>query len=1269
MRKRAIPAVSEQTSTRSVEDFGSNEWLVEELYEQYQADKNSVDKSWWPFFEKFENGDGSVGSGSGGGSKPSAQKPSEKRIQKRSGDDVSAHQDTGAAKDAPAKEKQISSTEQKGVTPSVTESETQKAESKSAAAARKRSTTSAAKPANNETSEDEIVKLRGPAKLIAQNMDESLSVPTATSVRSLPAKALIDNRIVINSHLKRTRGGKVSFTHLIGYAVIRALKANPNQNVYYDIQDDKPVMVKPGHINFGLAIDVPKKDGTRSLLVPNVKKAESLSFKEFVDAYDDLVDRARQGKLTADDFAGTTVSLTNPGGIGTVHSVPRLTKGQGCIIGVGALTYPAEYQGASQETINRLAISKVLTLTSTYDHRVIQGAGSGEFLRTVHEYLLGKDGFYDDVFASLRLPYEPVRWVPDVDTGDQDDVNKTARVIELIDAYRNRGHLMANTDPLVYRQRSHPDLDINQHGLTLWDLERMFPTGGFGGKPIMPLRDILGLLRDSYCRTTGIEYMYISDPAQRRWFQERLEVPHEELTRAEQGHILGRLNAAEAFETFLQTKYIGQKRFSLEGGESAIVLLDEVLNQAADVGMDEVTIGMAHRGRLNVLANIAGKSYTQIFREFDGTMAPDSFQGSGDVKYHLGAEGSFTSPSGNSTKVQVAANPSHLETVNPVLEGITRAKQDVIDQGEGGFTVLPVLVHGDAAFAGQGVVAETLHLSELRGYRTGGTIHIVINNQVGFTTPPASARSSYYCTDVAKIISAPVLHVNGDDPEAVYRAAQLAFAYRQEFNRDIVIDLVCYRRRGHNEGDDPSMTQPVMYSLIEKKGSVRKLYTESLVGRGCITEDEAKEALKDYQSKLESAFAETREAEKDSAEKDTTFTKDYQRPGDLETDNTVKTAVSKEVVERIGSAHTEVPDGFEVHKKLKSLLEKREEMSRSGGIDWGFAELLAFGSLLMEGVPVRLAGQDSRRGTFTQRHSVIIDHQNSNEWTPLSNLSDDQAKFWVYDSLLSEYAAMGFEYGYSVERKDALVCWEAQFGDFAQGAQSVIDEYISSSEQKWAQNGGIVLLLPHGFEGQGPDHSSARIERYLQLCAENNMTVAMPSNGASYFHLLRRHAHTPNKRPLIVFTPKSMLRLKAAATQVEQFTSGKFEPVIADDSVDAKQVDRVIMVSGKLYWDLVAKRKKAGDDKTAIVRVEQLYPLEADAIAEVLEQYGDASLIWAQEEPENQGAWPFMALNLVPVLGRDVRVVARASSASPATGLKLVHDAEQAELIERVFER
>ena len=1246
LRKKAISAVSESNPTITADDFGSNEWLVEELYEQYRKDKNSVDKAWWPVFEKYEA---------------------------QSSDSASAAQKAAPQKKAPAASSQStqkkSSTSSKGVTPSSTEAETPKAESKTAAS-KKSAAGNAQKTASApQDAEDKVTKLRGPAKAVAVNMDDSINVPTATSYRQLPAKAMIDNRIVINSHLKRTRGGKVSFTHIIGFAVIRALKAMPTQNVYYDEQDGKPAMVQPAHVNFGLAIDVPRPDGTRMLLVPNVKAADTLTFREFMAAYDDLVERGRGGKLGAEDFAGTTVSLTNPGGIGTMMSVPRLMRGQGAIVGVGAMNYPAEFQGASQETINRLAVSKVVTLSSTYDHRVIQGAGSGEFLKLVHEYLLGGDGFYDEIFESLQLPYEPVRWMPDLDASDADDVNKTARVIELIDSYRTRGHLMANIDPLVYRQRTHPDLDINNHDLTLWDLERSFATGGFGGKPVMPLRDILGLLRDAYCRTTGYEYMHIADPEQRRWFQSKVEVPHEELSREEQGHILGRLNAAEAFETFLQTKYIGQKRFSLEGGESTIVLLDEIANEAADSGLEEVAIGMAHRGRLNVLTNIAGKSYAQIFREFDGVQSPESFQGSGDVKYHLGMDGSFTSPAGNTTKVSVAANPSHLETVNPVLGGIVRAKQDELDHGEEGFGVLPILVHGDAAVAGQGVAFETVQQSELRGYRTGGTIHVVINNQVGFTTSPASARSSFYSTDVAKSISAPVIHVNGDDPEAVFRAARLAFEFRQTFHRDIFIDLVCYRRRGHNEGDDPSMTQPVMYSLIDKKASVRKLYTESLVGRKFISDEQVAEVVKDYQNKLEAAFEETKEAEK-SAGADAGFPQKIDiAPSDFGTE--IETAVSKDIVEKIGDAHVDVPEDFEVHKKLRSLLKKRQEMSRSGGIDWGFAELLAFGSVLMEGIPVRLAGQDSRRGTFTQRHAVLIDHDNGNEWTPLANLTDDQARFWVYNSLLSEYAAMGFEYGYAVENKKALVLWEAQFGDFAQGAQSIIDEYIASSEQKWEQLSGVVLLLPHGYEGQGPDHSSARIERFLQLCAENNMTVAYPSNGASHFHLLRRHAHTENKRPLVIFTPKSMLRLKAAATDVEQFTSGRFEPVIQDTTVDASKVNRVVLVAGKFYWDLVAERSKRNDETTAIVRMEQLYPLDTDAVKDVLSAYpADAEIVWAQEEPENQGAYPFMALHLDPALdGRTLRPVSRASSAAPATGLKKVHDYEQAEVIKRVFDK
>ncbi|NBQ98079.1 MAG: multifunctional oxoglutarate decarboxylase/oxoglutarate dehydrogenase thiamine pyrophosphate-binding subunit/dihydrolipoyllysine-residue succinyltransferase subunit, partial [Microbacteriaceae bacterium] len=890
-------------------------------------------------------------------------------------------------------------------------------------------------PANSATevseeAEDQINILKGMSKTLAANMDASLSIPTATSVRAIPAKLLIDNRIVINSHLGRTRGGKVSFTHIIGYAIIRALKEFPSQNFYYEEVDGKPAAVSPANINFGLAIDIPKPDGTRALLVPNIKKAQRLNFAEYLTAYEDLVKRARDNKLTAEDFAGTTASLTNPGGIGTVHSVPRLTKGQGCIIGAGALDYPAEFQGMSEEHLAKLGVSKVITLTSTYDHRVIQGAGSGEFLRIINELLLGERGFYDDIFADLRIPYQPIRWATDFDKSDSDSRSKETRVQELINAYRVRGHLMADIDPLEYQQRTHPDLDVLTHGLSLWDLDRSFNTGGFGGKSKMLVRDVLKILRDTYCRTVGIEYMHIHSPEERKWMQEKLERPYEKPSHDQQLRILEKLNEAEAFETFLQTKFVGQKRFSLEGGESTIASLDAILQAAADASLAEVAIGMAHRGRLNVLTNIAGKTYGQVFREFEGNTDTKTVQGSGDVKYHLGTEGTFTGPNGNQTNVYLAANPSHLEAVNPVLEGIVRAKLDRMDKSPAEYPVVPVLIHGDAAFAGQGVVPETLNMMSLRGYRTGGTVHIVINNQVGFTTPPSMSRSTVYATDVAKGIQAPIFHVNGDDPEAVVRVSQLAFEYRQRFQKDAIIDLVCYRRRGHNEGDDPSMTQPLMYNLIEAKRSVRTLYLESLVGRGDITREEYEQSNTDFQARLEQAFTDVHEAMSQPVELQA-------RPigiGTTASDNPEfkhESAVSREVVELIGNAHSNLPPSFNVHPKLQQLLAKRVEMSREGGIDWGFGELLALGSLLVEGVNIRMSGQDTRRGTFVQRHAVFHDRENGQEWMPLRNLTAEQAKFYIYDSLLSEYAAMGFEYGYSVERKDALVLWEAQFGDFA----------------------------------------------------------------------------------------------------------------------------------------------------------------------------------------------------------------------------------------------
>ncbi|GAA3116230.1 multifunctional oxoglutarate decarboxylase/oxoglutarate dehydrogenase thiamine pyrophosphate-binding subunit/dihydrolipoyllysine-residue succinyltransferase subunit [Streptosporangium carneum] len=1222
---------SESSRTNPLAAFGQNEWLVDELYQKYLQDPESVDRAWWNFFADYSP-DSGAGRAAPPGAATAAPPPPTS----------AAAPATPAAKPATPAPK-----------PKAAPAEHPKQETQLSAGA-------------------EEVRLRGAAARTVANMEASLVVPTATSVRAVPAKLLIDNRIVINNHLSRGRGGKVSFTHLIGYAVIKALKVLPEMNHSYAEVDGKPALVKPEHVNLGLAIDVAKSDGTRQLLVPSIKASEDMDFRQFWVAYEDIVRKARAGKLTVEDFGGTTISLTNPGTIGTVHSVPRLMPGQGTIIGVGAMEYPAEYQGASPETLSRLAVSKVMTLTSTYDHRIIQGAQSGDFLRQIHRLLLGEDGFYDEIFEALRIPYEPVRWVQDISATHDDDVAKSARVIELIHAFRVRGHLMADTDPLEYKQRKHPDLDIKSHGLTLWDLEREFATGGFGGRPLMKLREILGVLRDSYCRTIGVEYMHMQNPEERAWIQARVERPHAKPDREEQLRVLERLNTAEAFETFLQTKFVGQKRFSLEGGESLIPLLDSVLSAAAEDDLDEAVIGMAHRGRLNVLANIVGKSYGQIFGEFEGNIDPRSAHGSGDVKYHLGASGDFVSPDGSKLKASVVANPSHLETVDPVLEGVVRAKQDLLERGEEGFTVLPVLVHGDAAFAGQGVVAETLNLSQLRGYRTGGTVHIVVNNQVGFTTSPASSRSSVYATDVARMIQAPIFHVNGDDPEAVVRVGRLAFEYRQAFRKDVVIDLICYRRRGHNETDNPAFTQPLMYDLIDAKRSIRKLYTEALIGRGDITVEEAESALRDYQAKLENAFAETRVAAKEP-------TGEFARPVDMESipwsHEDTPTGISEETVKRIVETQLNLPEGFTAHPRLLPVLQRRGQMVAEDKIDWGMGETLAFGSLLIDGHPVRLVGQDSRRGTFTQRHAVLVDRVTGAEHTPLKTFNQGTTKFYVYDSLLSEYAALGFEYGYSVERPDALVAWEAQFGDFVNGAQSVIDEYITAGEQKWGQRSGVTLLLPHGYEGQGPDHSSARIERFLQMCAQDNMTVAQPTLPANYFHLLRWQTKSNRHRPLVVFTPKSLLRHKAATSAVSEFTSGSFRPVLGDTTVNPAEVRKVVLCSGKVYYDLAAARDKQGRTDVAIVRLERLYPFPTNPLAAELARYGDnIELIWAQDEPANMGPWPFLALKMAehPDVfgGRPIRRVSRKANSSPATGSHSAHEVElQQQILGEIYGR
>jgi multifunctional 2-oxoglutarate metabolism enzyme len=1296
--------VPELTSSRLAEEFPGNEWLVADIYDKFRQDPDSVDRKWADIFRSLESE--SKSKSTNGAPKDAQQdKASEQKsaqgdaAKKPSRDSVDSEPAASNQKPpldettpATAKPADPADSQKPKADKSSKSEETSKTESKPQAprqaATRKADPTrpipsEPAKADSDDKSEkpreDEHKPLKGIAKAIAANMDASLEVPTATTVRAVPAKLLIDNRTVINNHLKRTRGGKVSFTHLVGYAMLKALREHPSMNVTYDVVDGKPTAVHPAHVNFGLAIDMPRPDGTRALIVPNIKGAEELSFTEWWAAYDDLVKRARDNKLSPGDYSGTTVSLTNPGGIGTVHSVPRLSKGQAVIVGVGALEYPAEFQGASEKTLNNLAVSKIITLTSTYDHRVIQGAGSGEFLKTIHELLLGRDDFYEEIFEALRIPYQPIHWSADIQVNPEEQINKVARIQQLIHSYRVRGHLMASVDPLEYKMRAHPDLEIGNHGLTLWDLDREWPTGGFGGKQSLPLRSILGVLRDTYCRNSGIEFMHIQSPEEREWFQTEVEHPYTKPSRDEQFRILARLNSAEAFETFLQTKFVGQKRFSLEGGESLIPLLDTILSGAADEGLDEVAIGMAHRGRLNVLTNIAGKTYAQVFREFEGREAGSS-TGSGDVKYHLGTRGSFTSDRGNTTRVYLAANPSHLEAVNPVLEGVVRAMQDRLDRGADkldSFSVMPLLIHGDAAFAGQGVVAETLNMSQLRGYRTGGTVHVVVNNQVGFTTAPSAARSMTYCTDMAKAIQAPVFHVNSDDPESVARVAQLAFRYRQRFNKDVVIDLVCYRRRGHNEGDDPSMTQPKMYNLVEAKRTTRRLYTEALVGRGDITQEEADQALADYRQRLERVFTETHAAQTQpvstveasggpsSNDLAPTASQEEEETPERSADDT---AISSEQLAHIGEAHTNIPDGFTPHPKLKALLEKRAKMTREGGIDWGFAEIAAFGSLLMEGIPVRMSGQDSRRGTFVQRHAVFHDRTNGDEWYPLKNLSDDQGRFFIYDSHLSEYAALGFEYGYSVENPNSLVLWEAQFGDFVNGGQIIIDEFVATAEQKWGQRSSLVMLLPHGYEGQGPDHSSGRPERFLQLCAEDNMTVVMPSTGANVFHLLRRQAVARPRRPLIVFSPKQLLRLKAAANSVEDFTTGTFQEVIPDRDVDPEKVKRVLIVSGRLYYDLVAKRTKHEDATTAILRLEQLYPMPVETLQKELDKYTHAeSFVYAQDEPENQGPWPFFGMNFAPQLSQEFSLVARSESAATSVGQAKRHAKELDTLLSKAF--
>lgn len=1242
------------------ENFGANATYVETLLQRFQSDPALVDESWRAYFLEMlgEPPASSATSGNGATTAPAAPHTPD-------GNSATAAATTPAraTETAPAAQPAVAAPP---ATPTPPQPPAQTAPA-------------AAAPAQPNATPAETSPIRGAALKIVENMETSLSVPTATSNRQVPVKLLEENRTIINKHLKEQNGGKASYTHLIAFALLRALDKFPQLNEGFALADGKPARVRRAQVNLGVAIDIQKKDGTRSLLVPNIKSANSLSFSQFIRAYDDVVKRAREGKLGLPDFQDTTISLTNPGTIGTVASTPRLMAGQSVIIATGAIEYPAEYHAMSPEALSQLGISKTLTISSTYDHRIIQGAESGAFLAHVHELLVGKHEFYEKLFLDLGIAYRPMQWSVDRNPallgGDrtQEQIVKQARVLELINAYRVRGHLIADIDPLhAMPVHHHPELDLETYGLTIWDLDRTFITGGLGGHESSTLREILDILRRAYCGKVGTEYRHIQSKEQKTWIRERIRqefVDPEPLTVETRKQLLDKLIAAEQFERFLHTKYLGAKRFSLEGCETIIPLLHQLIESAAEHGVEDITLGMAHRGRLNVLANVVGNFSERIFTAFEGSVHPNFPADEGDVKYHQGARGARETASGRKVAITVSPNPSHLEFVDAVVEGMVRAKQDAMNAGreEALDRALPVLLHGDAAFAGQGIVMETLNLAELRGYRTGGTIHIIINNQIGFTTSPEQGRSTIYSTDVARMTQLPIFHINGDDPEAAFRTLRIALDYRQEFNKDVVLDVIGFRRLGHNEGDEPSYTQPLMYARVKAHPGVRAIYAARLVREGVLTEADVEAMIKARVERYEGAQARAKEIVEGKPKLSEV------PPAIIEEDGSevFETGVSADVVRELGHKIAVVPEGFNINPKMVSQLARREKMGAGAvPMDWAFGEAMAFGTLALEGTNVRLSGQDSGRGTFSQRHAILYDTQTGKTWTPLSELAvreSGRPRFEVFDSSLSEQGVMGFEYGYSVEALDALVMWEAQFGDFSNGAQVIIDQFIAPGVDKWQQPSRLTLLLPHGYEGQGPEHSNARLERYLQLCAENNMQVCYPTTPAQYFHLLRRQVKQKIARPLVVMTPKSLLRLPAATSAVAELTTGGFLPVIDDAEIKAHaEVRRIVLCSGKVYYDLNAARLKSDDRRVAIVRLEQFYPFPEQLLREIFARYPNASqLVWAQEEPKNYGGWHFVEPRLTGMLKACDRpyYVGRTASASPATGSYTIHELEQRELV------
>jgi 2-oxoglutarate decarboxylase len=1146
--------------------------------------------------------------------------------------------------------------------------------------------------------EGEAKPLRGPAATLAKAMNESRSIPTATSFRELAVDTLDAKRKALNEVLKE-RGMKVSFTHLIAWAIVKAAQDWPVMGRAFAEQDGKPTVIEPGGVNLGIAVDVERK-GQRSLLVPCIKGADQLDFSGFHSYYEDLITKTRENKLTADDFQGTNISLTNPGGLGTVASVPRLMTGQGTIVACGSLAYPVEWKHAPPEKIKALGISKVMTMTSTYDHRVIQGAESGSFLRRIEELLQGEEDFYESVAEDLGIdpgpitaahaaaasaPPLPAAGAPGEPTAsvaakpDTELLQGVQAATSLLKAYRTHGHLAARLDPLGSEPKGDPALQPENLHLTP-ELMAQIPAEilriGVEGETLL---EALPRMREAYCGTIAYQIEHLSSHQQRMWLRDMIETGwHRKPLEPEEKHeLLNRLIQVFGFERYLEKAYLGQKMFSVEGLDTIVPMLDEVFEMAHTEGAHDVVIGMAHRGRLSVLAHNIARPVEAILAEFEGAKAIEAVKslaaiptgGTGDVKYHYGHSGVYRAKDGSEIAVRLYPNPSHLEYVDPVVTGAARAAQSTRRDGRlehDPMAAVPVLLHGDAAFPAQGQVAETLNLQSLKGYATGGTVHIIQNNQIGFTTDPEEGRSTPYAADMAKGFNVPIVHVNADDPEACLAAVRLAMAYRERWGRDVVIDLIGYRRFGHNETDEPAYTQPLMAAKIKEHPPVSQLYAEELVKEGIVTPDEVEERNDERQKALKADHDELRQHIESGDYADPTAT------GTAELDRSrspsVETAVPEDELRELNEELLRVPDSFTIHRKLRKPLSKRRDALNEGGIEFGHAEALAFASLLTDGVHIRLTGQDTERGTFSHRHLVLHDEKTGLRFAPIQNLDDAKAPFELHNSPLSESACLGFEYGYSAASPESLVLWEAQFGDFGNAAQVIIDSFIASAEAKWGQTSRLTLLLPHGYEGAGPEHSSARIERFIQLAAEGNIRIANPSTAAQYFHLLRRQAHIQKARPMVVFTPKGLLRLPRATSTLEELTSGSFQFVLDDPQAEGRRetVERLVLCSGKVYYDIDAAPKREETKNVAIARVELLYPFAKEQISALIESYPNLQeIVWVQEEPRNMGAWSVMQRRMPELLpeGVELGYVGRPPRASPGEGYAVAHTKEQERIV------